>query len=66
MPDGSSGSMLQNYFWPCREEHFSRIRVRMENFDSKIQPFGFYYCPFFLVGRVGDEFCNTFAPESGH
>jgi hypothetical protein len=33
----------------------------MENFDSKIQPFGFYYCPFSLVGRVGDEFCNTFA-----
>jgi hypothetical protein len=26
----------------------------MENFDSKIHPYGFYYCPFFLVGRVGD------------
>jgi hypothetical protein len=34
--------------------------ARTRYFDSKIRPFGFYYCPFLLVGRLGDEFCNTF------
>jgi hypothetical protein len=36
----------------------------MEIFDSKIRPFGFYYCPFLLVGRLGDEFCNTCPPKA--
>jgi hypothetical protein len=36
--------------------------VHTENFDSKIQPLGFYYCPFPSVGRLSDEFCNTIGP----
>jgi hypothetical protein len=35
-------------------------KLKIAPAEKEIQPFGFYYCPFFHVGRLGDEFCNTF------
>jgi len=41
---------------------FFHFRARMGNFDSKINPFGFYYCPFCQPRDPHGDFCNTIPP----
>jgi hypothetical protein len=31
----------------------------MQNIDSKIRAFRFYYCPFQPIGRTAADFCNN-------
>jgi hypothetical protein len=40
--------------------HFRGIR----NIDSRRRSFGFYYCPFLLVGRGSGDFCNSIPPKA--
>jgi hypothetical protein len=35
--------------------------ARIENFGSKIQPFGFYYCPFLLISGSAATFATVSA-----
>ena len=35
----------------------------MQNIDSKIRPFRFYYCPFQPIRRTAADFCNNIGPK---
>jgi hypothetical protein len=45
--------------WRLRSFIIACGTFRYVQWMSALPSNGFYYCPFFLVGRVGDEFCNT-------
>jgi hypothetical protein len=38
----------------------------MGNFDLKIQPFGFYYCPILLICELRADFCNSIGQKRTH
>ena len=50
--------MLQNDFWSRSGKTLFSDQAPTEKIDSQNHPFGFYYCPFSPIQRLGRDFCN--------